>query len=400
MHTLEDEGDRIVALGDGAALPRRPRPARGHPVEGHPPRPRAGRRQLRARRSRAGEHLPQEPMSDGLLVVIVAVALAFDFTNGFHDTANAVATSVSTRALSPRDRGADRRHHELPGAFTSTAVAKTVGDGLINTDPGRVTGHLIAGGAHRRDRLEPLHVVPRPAVVVVARAGRRAGRGRAGGRRAGSGAMGRHLEQGGRGRGWPARVIGFVLAGAIMVGDPVALPARPPGAAQPRVPACADRVGQLHGVRPRDERRPEDDGRHRARALLRGPHELADRHPELGDRGWPRPPSPRARTSAAGGSCARWARGSSSSSPRRGSPPRRPPARVLYTVATRYGFPVSTTHVISSSVMGAGATTRVSAVRWGVAADIVTAWLLTIPAAGLVAAGHVRAPRRVHVIFT
>ena len=41
-------------------------------------------------------------MSDGLLVVIVAVALAFDFTNGFHDTANAVATSVSTRALSPR----------------------------------------------------------------------------------------------------------------------------------------------------------------------------------------------------------------------------------------------------------------------------------------------------------
>ena len=60
---------------------------------------------------------------------------------------------------------------------------------------------------------------------------------------------------------------------------------------------------------------------------------------------------------------------------------------VLYTVATKYGFPVSTTHVISSSVMGAGATTRVSAVRWGVAADIVTAWLLTIPAAGLVAAG-------------
>ena len=60
---------------------------------------------------------------------------------------------------------------------------------------------------------------------------------------------------------------------------------------------------------------------------------------------------------------------------------------VLYTVATRYGFPVSTTHVISSSVMGAGATTRVSAVRWGVAADIVAAWLLTIPAAGLVAAG-------------
>jgi PiT family inorganic phosphate transporter len=60
---------------------------------------------------------------------------------------------------------------------------------------------------------------------------------------------------------------------------------------------------------------------------------------------------------------------------------------VLWTVATKYGFPVSTTHVISGSVMGAGATTRISAVRWGVAADMVMAWMLTIPAAGLVAAG-------------
>jgi PiT family inorganic phosphate transporter len=60
---------------------------------------------------------------------------------------------------------------------------------------------------------------------------------------------------------------------------------------------------------------------------------------------------------------------------------------VLYTVATKFGFPVSTTHVISGSVMGAGATTRISAVRWGVAADMVMAWVLTIPASALVAAG-------------
>jgi inorganic phosphate transporter, PiT family len=52
----------------------------------------------------------------------------------------------------------------------------------------------------------------------------------------------------------------------------------------------------------------------------------------------------------------------------------------------RVGFPVSTTQVISGSVLGAGATTRASAVRWGVAANIVVAWLLTLPAAGLVAA--------------
>jgi phosphate/sulfate permease len=51
-----------------------------------------------------------------------------------------------------------------------------------------------------------------------------------------------------------------------------------------------------------------------------------------------------------------------------------------------YGLPVSTTHVISSSVMGVGATRRFSAVRWGVAGNIVVAWILTIPAAALVAA--------------
>jgi PiT family inorganic phosphate transporter len=55
-------------------------------------------------------------------------------------------------------------------------------------------------------------------------------------------------------------------------------------------------------------------------------------------------------------------------------------------LGTHYGFPISTTHVVSGSVMGAGATRRLSAVRWGVAGNIVSAWLLTMPAAGLVAA--------------
>jgi PiT family inorganic phosphate transporter len=50
------------------------------------------------------------------------------------------------------------------------------------------------------------------------------------------------------------------------------------------------------------------------------------------------------------------------------------------------GFPISTTHVVSGSVMGAGATRGISAVRWGVAGNIAVAWLLTLPAAALVAA--------------
>jgi PiT family inorganic phosphate transporter len=54
--------------------------------------------------------------------------------------------------------------------------------------------------------------------------------------------------------------------------------------------------------------------------------------------------------------------------------------------ASHFGIPVSTTHVISTAIMGVGASDRFSAVRWGVAGDIVVAWILTIPAAGIIAA--------------
>src|SRR5881398_177683 len=72
-------------------------------------------------------------MDSALLVIVVVVALGFDFTNGFHDTANAVATSVSTRALSPRMAVLVAAVANLAGAFVTTAVAKTVGKGIIDT---------------------------------------------------------------------------------------------------------------------------------------------------------------------------------------------------------------------------------------------------------------------------
>ena len=56
-------------------------------------------------------------------------------------------------------------------------------------------------------------------------------------------------------------------------------------------------------------------------------------------------------------------------------------------LATHFGVPVSTTHTITAAIMGVGSTQRLSAVRWGVAGNIVTAWVLTLPAAGLVGAG-------------
>src|SRR6266849_2387689 len=71
-------------------------------------------------------------MDAALLVIVVVVALGFDFTNGFHDTANAVATSVSTRALTPRMAVLIAAVANLAGAFVTTAVAKTVGKGIID----------------------------------------------------------------------------------------------------------------------------------------------------------------------------------------------------------------------------------------------------------------------------
>ncbi len=61
-------------------------------------------------------------------------------------------------------------------------------------------------------------------------------------------------------------------------------------------------------------------------------------------------------------------------------------ASVLYTTAYVFEAPVSTTHIITSAIMGAGATRRLSAVRWGMARSILVAWVLTFPMAGLAAA--------------
>ena len=68
-------------------------------------------------------------MEDLTLVAVVATALFFDFTNGFHDTANSIATSVSTRALSPRLAVLSAAILNVAGAFVSFEVAATVATG-------------------------------------------------------------------------------------------------------------------------------------------------------------------------------------------------------------------------------------------------------------------------------
>jgi PiT family inorganic phosphate transporter len=79
-----------------------------------------------------------------LLVIVVVTALAFDFTNGFHDTANAMATSIATGALRPRIAVALSGALNLVGAFLSLSVAATIANGLVDTH--LVTLTVVFGG--------------------------------------------------------------------------------------------------------------------------------------------------------------------------------------------------------------------------------------------------------------
>ncbi|MFF3946994.1 anion permease [Streptomyces sp. NPDC001902] len=79
-----------------------------------------------------------------LIVIVIVTALAFDFTNGFHDTANSMATSIATGALTPRVAVAVAGVLNLLGAFLSTEVAKTISNGIV--DDAKVSAVMIFAG--------------------------------------------------------------------------------------------------------------------------------------------------------------------------------------------------------------------------------------------------------------
>jgi hypothetical protein len=138
-------------------------------------------------------------------------------------------------------------------------------------------------------------------------------------------------------------------------------------------------LGRFHARR---QRRAEDDGRDRPRPL-RGSQDRPLLHPDLGDRlvgsGDRRGDVRRRLADHANARPADLLDGSG------GFAAQVSGGTTIY-LATHFGYPVSTTHVVSGLVLGAGATKRLSAVRWGIAGNIVFAWVLTIPAAALVAA--------------
>src|SRR5437763_16797206 len=100
-------------------------------------------------------------MNSVLVWVVVVVALGFDFTNGFHDTANAVATSVSTRALSPRTAVFVAAVANLAGAFVTTAVAKSVVPGILATLTSKYK-RVLSAMVGAIDRNPPTNLLPPP----------------------------------------------------------------------------------------------------------------------------------------------------------------------------------------------------------------------------------------------
>ena len=82
--------------------------------------------------------------ADLILVIVVVTALAFDFTNGFHDTANVVATSISTRAMPPQLAVGYAAVLNFAGAFLSLEVAATVAKGIVEAEPEHAADRLRA----------------------------------------------------------------------------------------------------------------------------------------------------------------------------------------------------------------------------------------------------------------
>jgi inorganic phosphate transporter, PiT family len=319
-------------------------------------------------------------VDDVLLVLVVLVALGFDFTNGFHDTANAVATSVSTRALSPRLAVAVAATANLAGAFVTTAVAKTVGKGIIDTglaNEKTVLAALI--GAIAWNLVTWWLGLPSSSSHALI-----------------GGLVGAAIAQSGlAGVQWHGLVHDVIIpalaAPTIAFAGAFALLLLIYWVFRWLTPSAANRsfrLGQLasgtwvaftHGA---------NDAQKTMGVIALALFE-AGKISHFYIPTWVIVTAGLA--IAAGTYAGGWrimrtiGQRVINIEPASGFAAQLTGGLTIYT-ATKLGYPLSTTHVISGSVMGAGATKRLSAVRWGVAGNIVVAWLLTIPAAAIVAA--------------
>ena len=319
-------------------------------------------------------------MNDVLLVVVIVVALGFDFTNGFHDTANAVATSVSTRALTPRLAVLIASVANLAGAFVTTAVAKTVGTGIVAT--GLITTKTVLAallGAIAWNLLTWWFGLPSSSSHALI-----------------GGLVGAALAQSGENG-----VLWHGLAHNVVIPALLAPPIAFAGAFLLLLVIYWIFRGITLGVANRGFR----SGQLLSGTFVAFTHGANDAQKTMGVI---------ALALVANGNLKEfeiptWVKISAGLAialgtyvggwrimrtlgqrlykmePESGFAAQAAAGATIW-AATKYGYPLSTTHVISGAVLGAGATQRLSAVRWGVAGNIVVAWVLTIPAAAAVAA--------------
>jgi PiT family inorganic phosphate transporter len=310
-----------------------------------------------------------------VLVIIVALGLAFDFINGFHDTANAIATSVATRVLSPTRAVTMAAGLNFLGALTGTAVADTVGKGII--PPEHSTQALVVAAllsAITWNLITWYYGLPSSSshALVFSIVG-------AGVASAGWGIV----QLAGVSKVLQGLVfsplLGFVVALLVMLLLLNLFAARAPAAVsgffgRAQVVSAAW-MAYSHG---------SNDAQKTMGVITMA---LAAYYGWAGSH-WEVPlwvilaaAVAMAFGTAAGGwriiktmglrvAHIRPIHGFAAETA----------AGTVIEVASRLGIPVSTTHTISSSIMGVGATQRLSAVRWGVAGTIVTAWVVTIPA--------------------
>ncbi len=310
-----------------------------------------------------------------LLVLIIVAGLVFDFINGFHDTANAIATSVATRVLSPGQAVAMAGVLNFVGALTGTAVATTVGKGII--PPEDSTQHLVLAallGAIIWDLITWWWGIPSSSshALVFSIVG------------AGLAAGGLSIIQlDGVDKVLEGLVfspiLGFAGAFLLMIvllnlfaRSAPALVTAIFGKAQL---ASAAYMAYAHG---------SNDAQKTMGVITMA---LASYYGWSGGE-WSVPLwviISAATAMALGTMIGGWRIIRTMGlkvvqlRPIHGFAAETAAATVIE-VASRLGVPISTTHTISSAILGVGATRRASAVRWGVAGNIVTAWILTVPA--------------------
>jgi PiT family inorganic phosphate transporter len=317
-----------------------------------------------------------------LVITVIVVALFFDYTNGFHDAANAIATSVSTRALTPRVALILAAVMNFVGAFLGQKVAQTVSEVIVPPSGREGLIVIFAGllGAIIWNLITWYFGLPSSSTQALI-----------------GGLVGSAIAAGTTVH-WStvvdkvvipmlvSPVVGFALAFVVMIAILWVFRHRNAG----RV-TRGFRLAQTVS----------------ASAMALG-HGLQDAQKTMGviflvliTSGHLAPDTQDLPLWVIASSAGAISLGTYSGGWRiMRTLGRRiihldPPhafaaesvgATVLYASAFLYQAPVSTTHVITSAIMGSGATRRFSAVRWGMARSIVTAWVLTFPAAGLAAA--------------